>query len=139
MGLNVGTAKVEVKAPAKVQYYVPMDRLKAEDFFFDASAKRLVLTVDRPKLDTDFVDVESNPDKIQVRTEYGFRPLSIFKGAYARDEAMRHLKESALQQGDHILLHEHAEKNAKEVIAKQLNTVFQALGEGVKFEVEFKK
>jgi type II secretory pathway pseudopilin PulG len=139
-GVDVGSAKVEVSAPATVQYYVPLDRIKPDDFYFDASAKTLMLSIDHPLLDTDVVGVESNPDKINVKTEYALtRPLSLFKGSYARDEAMRHLKEAALAQGNNELLHDRADTNAKKSVGEQLSTVFQALGQGVKFEVTFKK
>jgi hypothetical protein len=139
-GFDVGSAKVEISAPAIVQYYVPLDRIKTDDFYFDASTKTLMLSIDRPLLDTDVVSVESNPDKITVTTQYAIlRPLSFFKGSYARDEAMRHLKEAALAQGNHDLLHDRAESNAKKVLGEQMSTVFQALGQGVKFDVTFKK
>lgn len=137
-GFTVGSATVEISAPAKVQYYVPVNLLSKNDFSFDAERKILTVTVPRPVLDTEVVAIESDPDKLTVRTQMGLSPLSIFKGSGTRESAMRRLKEAAVQQGSHELLREKAEKNAKESVAKQLAPVAELLNEGVKLEVEFK-
>ncbi|HLX63772.1 MAG TPA: DUF4230 domain-containing protein [Planctomycetota bacterium] len=139
VGIPVGSAKAEVKVPAKIQYYVPMKDLSLGDFTYDAQAKLLVVKIPPPILDTEVVDINSDPDKIQIRTEFGWSPLSIFKGAGVRAEAQRHLREAALEQGRHELLFDRAQKNAKEIVAQQMEKVSQALNDGVRLEVEFKK
>ena len=111
MGVPMGSAKAEVTAPAKIQYYVPMKNLSLDDFYFDESGKRLVVKISRPILDTDMVVVNIDPDRIAKRTEFGWSPFSMFKGEGVRQEAQRHLKEAALEQGRHELLVDRAEKN----------------------------
>ena len=138
-GYTVGSATVEVSAPAKIQYYVPVNLLSKKDFSFDAELKILTVTVPRPVLDTDVVAIDSDPDKLSVRTQFGLSPLSVFKGPGARIAALRHLKEAAIHQGEHELLRDKADKNAKEIVVKQLQPVAELLNDGVKLEVEFQK
>jgi hypothetical protein len=139
IGINVGSAKAVVKAPAKVRFYVPLNDLSLDDFTYEPEERRMVVRVVRPILDNDFVDVDTNPDRMIVETEYGWRPLSLFKGREVRDDAMRHLRDAALAQGRHELLRDRAEANAKKIIADKMGKVRDALlQDGVKLEVEFK-
>lgn len=136
-GVTVGSATVTVSVPARVQYYVPMNLLTKDDFTYDAQRKRLVVSVQRPRLDRDIIDLD--PSKITAQTQYGYSPLSLFKGKGTRDDAIKHLKEAALSQGENELLGDRAEKNAKKAIADQLAPVAELLQDGVVLDVEFKK
>ncbi|MEI6236027.1 MAG: DUF4230 domain-containing protein [Planctomycetota bacterium] len=140
VGYNIGTAKVEVSAPARVQYVLNLKNLKLDDMYYDSIGKRMVITIPRPTLDTEMVQIESDPDKIQIRTAMGWSPVSYFKGATMRDDAVKHLRDAAIEQGRHELLQERAEKDAKESVGELLNTVKDAMkSDGVRLDVEFKK
>lgn len=139
-GFSVGSAKAEVTVPAVIQYDLKIKDISMNDFYYDALNKRLVVSIPHPTIDTDIVEIESDPAKIKVRTELGWSPLSIFKGAAVREGAMKHLKESAIEIGRHELIQERADKNAKEVVGGFLGQVKDALqSDGVRVEVEFKK
>ncbi len=137
-GVAYSTATDEVTAPAKVRYYVELDAIKMDDFYYDKLGKRMVITIPRPILDRNFVSID--PATIQRKTELGWSPLSVFKAEHAHELAVANLKEAVLQQGSHELLQDRADKNAKESVSKLLSTVSEAMAaDGVKVEVEFKK
>ncbi len=139
-GYNVGSAKVEVRTPAVVQYVLRLNDLSMNDLNYDELGKRLIVTIPHPTLDPDIVEVENDPSKMQVRTEFGWSPISLLKGASVRDEAMRHLKEAAIELGHHELIQDRADKNAKEAVGHLLSKVSDALKhDNVRLDVEFKK
>ena len=139
-GYNVSSAKVEVRAPAVVQYVLQLKDLNMNDLYYDQLGKRLVVTIPHPTLDQEIVEVESDPSKIQVRTEFGWSPLSLLKGGTVREEAMHHLKDAAIELGRHELLQERADKNAKETVSNLMSKVRDALKlDDVRLDVEFKK
>jgi len=139
-GVSVGSAKAEVTAPAKVEYILKLQDLKMDDIYYDELGKRMVVTIPHPMLDTDIIQIESDPAKIQVRTELGWSPLSIFKGGAVREEAMKHLRQSAIELGHHELLRERADKNAKDIVGDLMGKVKDAMKQdGVRLDVEFKK
>ncbi len=140
LGINISSAKVEITAPAKVQYYLKLKDIGMNDLYYDQLGKRLVVTIPRPIFDTEVIALDTDPDKLSVRTELGWSPLSIFKGGTVREDALRHLREAAISQGRHELLQDRADKNAKEIVGDMMSKVKDALKQdGVRLEVEFKK
>ena len=137
--LNLGTTEVRLKAPGnKVQFYIPVREIKAEDFSYRPAAKKVVVRVPGPVLDRQVVDVQSDPSKIEVETRVGWARLSAFSGKRLEAKAREALRQEVLASADtppmHDLARLHAEKTLKAFFAE----LEGALGDGVRLEFEFR-
>ncbi|GMV90801.1 MAG: hypothetical protein AMXMBFR82_05790 [Candidatus Hydrogenedentota bacterium] len=136
--LQLGDTSVRLRAQDnKVQYYIPVAELSRDNFEYDAEAGAVCLHLPEPVLDTDFVDVQSNPDLYQVQTEVGWGRLEMYSGRYLEDEARRTLRGTVLEEGDSELLRERARKEAEQVVTAMLSNLVSGLREDVAFRVEF--
>ena len=139
LGVNWGTTTVDLKAPGKVQYYVPLDGFAARDIAVAADGRSVVVRVAEPVLDREIVEVESDPAKIEVRTEAGWARLQAWSGKTLEDSAKAELRRHVLEAGDAPLVHREAETAAREAVTEILRPLAEALREGVEVKVEFVK
>lgn len=124
--INLGTTTVEIKADGnKVQYILPTEVITKNSFFYDEKTGALIVKLPRPILDESIVEVQSNPEKIEVKKDIGWARLSSFSGAYLETELKKNLRNSVIQAGNHELLLERAKKNAEEVVLKMLKEILQ--------------
>jgi hypothetical protein len=130
--LNLGKTEVRLRAPDnKVQFYIPLTALKAEDFSYDAARSKIVIRVPEPVLDRDVVDVQSDPAKIEVETKVGWARLSAYSGKSMEAEARQSLRDEVLKSADTQAWHETARMNAD----KHLRTLFSDLLDSVRPDV----
>jgi hypothetical protein len=142
MKIYWGTTTVRLRAREnKVQFYVPMQNLGTDRFQYDDVHKTLTVYVDEPLLDTDMIDVQSDPNKIELETSNGWAKMDRFSGAPLREEAKADLRfaviQAVKQPAQNELLQLKAQANAKEHIKKLLRTSLTNLNPDVKIEVEF--
>jgi hypothetical protein len=77
--LELGDTTVRIRVrDNKVQYYIPLEGFGESNVAFDPEARCLAFTLPEPVLDTEVVEVQSNPDLIDVQTEVGWGRLSMF-------------------------------------------------------------
>lgn len=136
--LDLGTTTVRVRAREnQVQFFIPLSSLSDKSFEYRAREKRLVFRAPTPRLDTNLVEVQSDPAKIEVDTQVGWARLDTYSGQFLRDEAKRALRPAVLAVANNELLTDKAKLAARESLQALLRPVSGALLEGVEFLVEF--
>jgi hypothetical protein len=137
-----GTTTVDVRARQnKVQFYVPLGDLGTSSFQYDPTQKTLIVWVRPPVLDEQFVDVQTDPAKIEEQTANGWAKLDHWSGAPMRDDAMHELRnaviQAARQPAQYELLQLKAQANARQHIKTLLDPFARTLNANVKLDVEF--
>lgn len=136
--LNLGTTEVRIKAPGnKVQFYVPLAGLAAEDFCYDAARRKLVVCVPAPVLDADIVEVQSDPGRIDVETKVGWARLSAFSGKALERRAREALRQEVLKAADTPAVRDLARAKAEAALQAFFGDLTSALADGVTLEFEF--
>ena len=100
--------------------------------------KRLTLRIPAPRLDEDLVEVQSDPGKIEFRTEVGWARFDSRSGQFLRDQAQKELRPAIVREGNSSLYIDKAKMNARESLKKLLEPMASKLKEDVELEVEFK-
>jgi len=137
--LNLGTTEVRLTAPGnKVQFYVPLRDLTAQDFTYQRAAKRVIVRVPAPMLDRDIVEVQSDPSKIEVQTKVGWARLSAFSGKALEAKAREALRQEVLMSADIPAMHDMARMQAEKTLAAFFRELAGSLQEGVGLEFEFR-
>ena len=138
-GVPLGTTKVTLRAlDNRVQYYIALTNLTARDFRYDDVHKRLTLRVPAPKLDEEVVEVQSDPGKIEFRTDVGWARLNSRSGQFLREQAQRELRPAIVREGNNSLYIDRAKMNARESLKKLLEPMAGQLKEDVELHIEFK-
>jgi len=138
-GVPLGTTTVTVRALDNVvQYYVPLTNITKADFKYDDVHKRLTVRIPAPRLDEDLVEVQSDPGKIEFRTEVGWARFDSRSGQFLRDQAQKELRPAIVREGNSSLYIDKAKMNARESLKKLLEPMASKLKEDVELEVEFK-
>ena len=137
--MPLGTTTVALRArDNRVQYYVPLTNITKGDFKYDETHKRLVFRVSSPVLDKDLVEVQSDPSKIEVRTDIGWARFDKFSGQFLREQAQRDLRPAVLEEGNNSLYIDKAKINARESLKKLLEPLASKLKDDVELEIDFK-
>src|SRR4051812_12626783 len=138
-GFPLGTTTVKVRALDNVvQYYVPLTNISKSDFRYDPVHRRLTVRVPAPRLDEDLVEVQTDPSKIEFRTELGWARLDSRSGQFLRDQAQKELRPAVVREGNNSLYIDKAKSNARESLKKLLEPMASQLKEDVELEVDFK-
>ncbi len=136
--LQLGDTTVRMRVPGnKVQYYIPVAGLSRDNFEFDPASSTVCLHLPEPVLDREFVDVQTNPDRITIETEVGWGRLQAYSGEFLEEEARRALRETVLQEGARQLLTEKAKVEAEKVVTAMLMDLTAGLRDDVVFRVKF--
>jgi hypothetical protein len=136
--LDLGTTMVRIRAREnQVQFFVPLTSLSDKSFEYQSREKRLVFRAPLPRLDTNLVEVQSDPAKIEVDTRVGWARLDSYSGQFLRDEAKRELRPAVLAVANNELLTDKAKLAARESLQALLRPVSGALMEGVELWIEF--
>jgi hypothetical protein len=136
--LNLGTTETRLRAPDnKVQFFVPLVALNADDFTYDAARKRIVIRVPAPMLDREIVEVQSDPSKLEVETKAGWARLKALSGKAMEAEAKKDLRDVVLESADNLEMHKKARASAEEHLRSFFSDLAGAVQEGVRIEFEF--
>ncbi len=136
--LELGDTTVSLRVPGnKVQYYIPVADLSRASFEYDSASNALCLHLPEPILDEEFVDVQSNPEVMEVKTEVGWGRLEVYSGRFLQDEAQSALRGTVLEEGGSELLRDKAKKEAEQVVTAMLTNLTSGLREDVTFRVLF--
>jgi hypothetical protein len=137
--LNLGTTAVRLKAPGnKVQFYIPLGEIRADDFVYQPAAKKVVVRLPAPVLDRQVVDVQSDPLKIEVETKVGWARLSAYSGKTLEAKAREALRQEVLSTADTPPMHDLARLHAEKTLRAFFAELEAALEDGVRLEFEFK-
>ena len=134
--VNLGTTTVEIKATGnKVQYILPTSVINQDNFSYNEATGEINVKLPSAILDESFVEVQSNPNKIEVKKTIGWARLSSYSGAYLENQLKKNLRDSVIQSGKNELLLDKANRNAEEVVLKILQQVLQK--ENINVKVNF--
>ena len=137
--LNLGTTEVRLRAPGnKIQFVVPLGKVTADDFSYDAAARKVTVRVPAPVLDTDLVEVQSDPAKIEVQTSVGWARLSAYSGKSLEEKSRAALRQEVLAAADTPAMHDLARVQAEKALRGFFGDLAAALADGVRMEFEFK-
>lgn len=139
--IKMGDTVTSLRASGnKVQYYIPLDELDESDFSYDASAKCMTVTLPRPSLDTEMVEVQSNPEFIEIQTNVGWGRLGSYSGAFLEEQAKKELRDAVLKEGSKPLLREKADAEAETLVKTNLFApLIQSLADGVTLKVLYRE
>ena len=136
--LKLGDTTVRLRVrDNKVQYVVPVQEFDKDDVTFRPEANCLLVKVPTPQLDSELVEVQSNPDSMDAETEVGWGRLDMFSGDFLLDEAKRELRDAVLREGANPLLQEKAKSEAETAVRGLLKDWLPNLREDVELKVEF--
>ena len=138
--VDFGETTVTLKAYGnKVQYFVPLAGLKTDDIRYDPVSKKVIIFLPGPELDEGIVEVQSDPARMELRTDVGWARLDRFSGQFLRDEAKRDLRPAVIRAGKQQLIREKAERATIEALQPLLGPLSEQLQPGVGIEVRFEK
>lgn len=93
-GIYLGTTTARVRVDdCRVQYVLPSDQISMDDFVFDRSRNTLTVTLPRPRLDLDIVDIPTDPAKWWKQSSSGW---ARFNKADVLQEAQKAVRTQTL-------------------------------------------
>jgi Protein of unknown function (DUF4230) len=133
-----GTTRVALRAHNnKIQYFIPVSQIQESNFSYDEATQVVTLTMPAPRLDTEVVDVQSDPRQIEVETSNGWAKFDHWSGEPLREEAKQDLRQAVLSVAGHELLQAKARAAAQEQLQKLLSPLAAALKPGIKLQIAF--
>ena len=109
----------------KVQYYVDLEKISNDDINYDFLSKTLNVHIPSPKIDVDFVDIQSNPEKILQNNKSSWISLGI-DIEKMKEDIQKKVREKVLEAGSNDMFIASARRNAKE---KMKDFILKFLGE----------
>jgi hypothetical protein len=137
--LKLGTTVVEIKVPEnKVQYILPTNSINREDFKWNEYRRELTIYIPKPVLDTDIIEIQSDPNKISIRKDIGWGRLKGYSGDFLENNIKSNLRIKVIETAQNDLLIDRACKNAaiciKNIIKNSLKNQVDPVSLIVKFK-----
>lgn len=137
---NLGTTTVRIRAAGnKAQIIVPLDELAAADFKFNENLHRLTVQMPPPRVDSDLVEVQTDPTFYEIETELGWARLDTFSGDFLREQARRDLRPAVIAEASHPRIIAMAKDSGREKLTALLEAAIKPVDPRLKIEVEFKE
>ena len=138
--LSLGKTVVDaVYIDNRIQFYVAMDAISADDVTWQAAAKSLVIRIPRPSLDPELIEVQRDHEKIFMRTELGWGKLDRYSGEPVRLEIEQSIREYIRSQAENDpLLRAQAEQSARLTVQDFIQKAVSPLAAGVTVEAVLK-
>jgi hypothetical protein len=138
--IDFGTTTVRVVARDNlIQYTIPLDDLSSNSFQYDSTTQTLTLLVPRPRIDTQFVSVQSDPELIDVETSNGWAKLDHYSGAPLRTEARAELRDATILEGIKPWVRDEADRGGKKALTDLLKPLAAQLRDGVKLDIRYRE
>jgi hypothetical protein len=112
----------------RAQYFVPLDQIKESDFHLAQNDRALRVTVPEPRVDESIVEVQTDPDKMEIKTAVGWGRLNKRSGEMARAEAKRSLRHAVVSEAKSPIYVDQARNAAREKVTALLNPLVKQLG-----------
>ncbi len=127
--LSMGTTVVEMRVREnKVQYILPLEQVTRDSFHWDDSKGEIVIDIPRPVIDRDIVEVQSNPNLIDVRTERGWARLKSKSGKFLENQIRGDLRQELIRQGNNEIYLNEAHRKAEAVVRQLIEQLMQERG-----------
>ena len=121
----------------KAQYYVPLDKVGQDDFKFDTSGKQLTITLPSPVLDTEFVDVQSDPTLMEVERTIGWGRLDSRSGDYLEEQARMELRERVIEEANKEIALIAVREKARPVLDEFFGAFVSEFNSDIDFKIQF--
>lgn len=136
--LKLGDTTVRLRVrDNKVQYVVPLHDFDSQHVEYSPEMNALLITVPAPNLDTNIVEVQSDPGAMDAQTDVGWGRLKMYSGEYLLEEAKRELRDAVLREGANPLLKEKAKTEAERAVRELFKDWIPNLRENVELKVQF--
>jgi hypothetical protein len=112
----------------RAQYFVALDQIRESDFHVSGDGRNVTVTVPTPRVDESIVEVQTDPDQMEVKTEVGWGRLDKRSGELARTEAKRSMREAVISEAKTPVYMELARKNAQEKVSELLTPLVKQMG-----------
>ncbi len=134
--ISLGTTTVEILVPQnKIQYVVYTASLTPDCFKYDDKAELLELELPEPVLDEDIVEIQSNPDLIQVQKSIGWARLSAYSGKALEDQLKGEIRKQVIQEGKNELLSDKAFMEAQKIFEDLLSGIIKEIPGSKKIKI----
>lgn len=138
--LDLGTTTVQLRCGGnKIQYFVPLEHITSGTFKYDKTSQHLVVTVPAPILDTDIVEIQSNPTRMEIQTRVGWGRLDAYSGEALRQLAKKKLRSAVIAEGRSPVHLDAAKQEAQHQLQQMLTPLANQLADGVQLVVEFRE
>lgn len=118
---SLGTTEVEMRIPGnKVQYIITPELLSETNFIFDEQKQEIIFKPPLPLVDEEIVEVQTDPEKIEIKKDIGWARFANQSGKYLEDSIKKELKSAIINEAKNDLRLKEAQKNAAEAIKKIL-------------------
>jgi hypothetical protein len=122
----------------RAQYFVGLEQIKENDFKLTNGGRELIVTVPQPRVDESIIEVQTNPDQIEVKTEVGWGRLNKRSGELTRAEARKSLRQAVISEAKSPRYAEEARDSARKKVAGLLNPLVTQMGV-TNLTVEFRR
>ena len=122
----------------RAQYFVDLNGIKESDFRLTNEGRNLVVTVPEPRVDETIVEVQSDPNQIEVQTKVGWLRTDKRSGELTRAEARKALRDAVVAEAKSQIFVDLARKNAQDKVAALLNPLVKQKGV-TNLTVEFRR
>jgi hypothetical protein len=112
----------------RAQYFVDLNHIKESDFHLSNGGQNLVVTVPEPRVDETIVEVQSDPDQMEVQTKVGWLRTDKKSGELTRAEAKKALRDAVISEAKSQIYVDLARKNAQEKVAALINPLVKQMG-----------
>jgi hypothetical protein len=112
----------------RAQYFVDLNHIKESDFHLSNGGQNLVVTVPEPRVDETIVEVQSDPNQIEVQTKVGWLRTDKRSGELTRAEAKKALRDAVISEAKSQIYVDLARKNAQEKVAALINPLVKQMG-----------
>ncbi|MBI2432384.1 MAG: DUF4230 domain-containing protein [Candidatus Hydrogenedentes bacterium] len=135
--LYLGTSVTSVRALGnRIQYFVPLADISEEDFMLSETNKRIYVIVPVPRFNEEVVEVQSDPERVQIQTERGWARLPS-SAESLEHSARAELREKVVEEGKKPALLTIAKVNARKAVTEFLAGLTQTLDAELTLEVCF--
>jgi hypothetical protein len=110
------------------QYFVDLNGIKESDFRLSNDDKNLVVTVPEPRVDESIVEVQSDPNQMEVQTKVGWLRTDKKSGELTRAEAKKALRDAVVSEAKSQIFVDLARKSAQDKVTDLLNPLVKQMG-----------
>jgi len=112
----------------RAQYFVDLNGIKESDFRLSNGGKSLVVTVPQPRVDESIIEVQSDPNQIEVQTKVGWLRTDKRSGEITRTEAKQALREAVVAEAKSQIYLDLARKNAQDKVTGLIDPLVKQMG-----------
>jgi hypothetical protein len=137
--LDFGDTVARVRSRGnRAQYFVALEKITESDFHLSNNSQSLRVTVPEPRVDETIVEVQTDPDQMEIKTDVGWGRLDKRSGELARTEAKKSMRQAIISEAKSPRYAEEARDSARKKVAALLTPLVTQMGV-TNLTVEFRR